>query len=117
MKEDMLVKARYKDGPEDAWFDVILTDDQRMYDKASGQEITRTDLQFKADEDADEIIDMETEWEEYRRERLRETLHRQATYLAWQARQYDKGQAPKIRVDVRDILYRQMMKSKEQTDE
>ena len=31
MKEDMLVKARYKDAPENEWFDVILTDDQRMY--------------------------------------------------------------------------------------
>lgn len=84
MKEDMLVKARYKDAPEDEWFDVILTDDQRMYDKATGKEITRTDLQFKADDDS-EIIDMEEEWDEYRREKLREVLHRQARYLARQA--------------------------------
>ena len=108
MKEDMLVKARYKDGPEDAWFEVLLTDDQRMYDKATGQEITRTDLQFKADDDA-EIIDMEEEWENYRREKLREVLHQQARYLAWQCRQYEKGEAPKIHVDVRDIIYKQMM--------
>lgn len=88
MKEDMLVLARYKDAPEDEWFEVLLTDDQRMYDKATGKEITRTDLQFKADKDADEIIDMEEEWEEYRREKLREDLHRQALYLARQARKY-----------------------------
>ena len=83
MKEDMLVKARYKNAPEDEWFEVLLTDDQRMYDKATGQEITRTDLQFKADDDS-EIIDMEEEWEEYRREKLREVLHQQARYLAKQ---------------------------------
>lgn len=87
MKEDMLVKARYKDAPEDEWFDVLLTDDQRMYDKKTGQEITRTDLQFKADDDA-EIIDMEEEWESYRREKLREVLHQQARYLAKQAMSY-----------------------------
>ena len=85
MKEDMLVKARFKGAPEDEWFDVLLTDDRRMYDKATGQEITRTDLQFKADEDSDEIIDMEDEWEEYRSEKVRETLHYQARYLAKQA--------------------------------
>lgn len=84
MKEDMLVKARFKDAPEDEWFEVLLTEDQRMYDKATGQEITRTDLQFKADDDAEEIIDMEKEWEEYRREKLREVLHWQARYLAKQ---------------------------------
>ena len=88
MKEDMLVLARYKDAPEDEWFEVLLTDDQRMYDKKTGKEITRTDLQFKADKDADEIIDMEEEWEEYRREKLRETLHKQALYLARQVRKY-----------------------------
>lgn len=90
MKEDMLVKARYKDAPEDEWFDVILTDDQRMYEKATGKEITRTDLQFKADKDADEVIDMEEEWEEYRTEMLRKDLRRQATYLARQALGYNK---------------------------
>ncbi len=87
MKEDMLVKARYKDAPEDEWFEVLLTDDQRMYDKATGQEITRTDLQFKADDDS-EIIDMETEWEEYRHEKIREALHEQARYLAKQVNYY-----------------------------
>ena len=87
MKEDMLVKARYKDAPEDEWFEVLLTDDQRMYDKATGQEITRTDLQFNADDDS-EIIDMEEEWEEYRREKLREVLHKQARYLAKQVASY-----------------------------
>lgn len=85
MKEDMLVKARYKDAPEDEWFDVILTDDQRMYEKETGKEITRTDLLFKADADADEIVDMDKEWEEYRMEKLREVLHQQARYLARQA--------------------------------
>ena len=109
MKEDMLVKARYKDAPEDEWFDVILTDDQRMYEKATGKEILRTDLQFKADDKSEDIIDMEKEWEEYRREKLRETLHRQASYLAWQCRQYEKGEAPKVHVDIRDIIYKQMM--------
>ena len=113
MKEDMLVKARYKDAPEDEWFEVLLTDDQRMYDKKTGKEITRTDLQFKADDNAEEIIDMEDEWEEYRREELRKFLHEQATYLAWQCRQYDKGEAPKVHVDVRNILYRQRVKELE----
>lgn len=89
MKEDMLVKARFKDAPEDEWFEVLLTDDQRMYDKATGKEITRTDLQFKADDDS-EIIDMEEEWEEYRMEKLREDLHRQARYLARQVASYYK---------------------------
>ena len=109
MKEDMLVKARYKDAPENEWFDVILTDDQRMYEKATGKEITRTDILFKEDDDSDEIIDMDKEWEEYRMEKLREVLHQQARYLAWRAGQYEKGEAPKIHVDVREILYRQMM--------
>lgn len=86
----MLVKARYKDGPEDGWFDVLLTDDQRMYDKETGKEITRTDLQFKTDEDSTDIIDMEDEWEEYRREKLRDMLHEQARYLAKQAAKYDE---------------------------
>ena len=84
MEEEMLVKARYKDSPENEWFDVVLTDDQRMYEKATGKEITRTDLLFKADNDADEIIDMDKEWEEYRRENLREVLHQQARYLTKQ---------------------------------
>ena len=88
MKEDMLVKARYKNAPEDEWFDVLLTDDQRMYDKKTGQEITRTDLQFKADDDSDEIIDMEDEWEEYRMEKARDALHDQARRLAKQALSY-----------------------------
>lgn len=83
MKEDMLVKARFKDAPEDSWFEVLLTDDQRMIDKATGQEITRTDLLFKADDDTDEIIDMEAEWETYRLEKLRERLHDEALYLAF----------------------------------
>lgn len=84
----MLVKAQYKDAPGSEWFDVLLTDDQRMIDKATGKEITRTDLLFKADDGSDEIIDMDAEWEEYRRERVREILHEQATYLARQARYY-----------------------------
>lgn len=92
MKEDMLVKARYKDGPENEWFDVILTDDQRMYDKVTGQEITRTDLQFKADENAEDIIDMETEWEEYRAEKVRDILHESARFLANQVKSYYKNQ-------------------------
>ncbi len=87
MKEDMLVKARYKDGTGNEWFKVLHTANQRMYDKATGQEITRTDLQFKADDDS-EIIDMEEEWEEYRREKLREVLHKHARYLAKQVASY-----------------------------
>lgn len=83
----MLVKARYKDAPEDEWFEVLLTDDQKMFDKKTGKEITRTDLQFKADDDS-EIIDMEEEWEEYRMEKLREILHDQARYLAKQVMSY-----------------------------
>lgn len=90
MKEDMLVKARYKDAPEDEWFDVLLTDDQRMYDKKTGQEITRTDLQFKADDDSDEIIDMETEWEEYRSEKVRNILHESGRRLIRQLAYYDE---------------------------
>ena len=70
MEEDMLVMARYKDAPENEWFDVLLSGDQRMYEKATGKEITRTDLLFKANDDADEIIDMDAEWEEYKREKL-----------------------------------------------
>lgn len=84
MKEDMLVKARYKDAPEDEWFEVVLTDDQRMYEKATGKEITRTDLLFKADDDADEIIDMDKEWEDYRRDKIQEIFHRNARFLARQ---------------------------------
>ena len=87
MKEDMLVKARYKDAPEDSWFEVLLTDDQRMIDKATGKEITRTDLLFKADDDTDEIIDMEAEWDEYKTEKIRTRLHDQALYLAFTARE------------------------------
>lgn len=90
MKEDMLVKARYKDAPENEWFDALLTDDQRMYDKKTGQEITRTDLQFKADDDSDEIIDMETEWEEYRSEKVRNILHESARRLIRQLAYYDE---------------------------
>ena len=89
MKKDMFVKARYKGAPENEWFDVLLTDDQKMYDKATGQEITRADLQFKADDNS-EIIDMEEEWEGYRREKLREALHEQARYLAKQVSYYNE---------------------------
>ena len=118
MKEDMLVKARYKDAPENEWFDVVLTDDQRMYEKATGKEITRTDLLFKADDNSEEIIDMDKEWEEYRREKLRDVLHQQASYLAWQVRKYNDGEPPKIHVDVRDVLYQQMIrKANDQANE
>ena len=54
----MLVKARFKDAPEDEWFEVLLTGDHRMYRKDNRQEITRTDLLFKT-EDSDDLIDME----------------------------------------------------------
>lgn len=94
MKEDMLVKGRYKDSPENEWFDVLLTDDQRMYKKDTGEEIKRTDMIFKADDDSDELIDMEDEWENYRRDKLKEALHQQARYLAKQVMSYyekDKG--------------------------
>jgi hypothetical protein len=90
MKEDMLVKARYKDAPEDEWFEVVLTDDQRMYEKATGKEITRTDLLFKADDEADEIIDMDKEWEDYRRDKIQEIFHRNARFLARQYFSYFK---------------------------
>lgn len=86
----MLVKARFKDGPEDEWFDVLLTNDHRMFRKDNRQEITRTDLLFKADEDDEEVIDMEKEWEDYRTEKLRDWLHDQALYLAKQVRYYDE---------------------------
>ena len=89
MKEDMLVKARYKDAPEDEWFEVLLTDDQRMYEKATGKEILRTDLQFKADDDSEEIIDMEDEWEDYKRDKVQELLHQNARYLIRQLKHYD----------------------------
>jgi hypothetical protein len=108
MKEDMLVRARYKDAPENEWFDVLLTDDQRMYEKATGKEITRTDLLFKANDDADEIIDMDAEWEEYKHEKLLDTLHMQASYLARQALRYAKGEEPKVHVEIAETLYRQM---------
>ena len=87
MKEDMLVLARYKDAPEDEWFEVLLTDDHRMIDAKSRKEITRTDMQFMPIEGGD-VIDMEDEWEDYRMERLREDLHDNALYLAEQARSY-----------------------------
>lgn len=90
MKEDMLVKARYKDGPKDEWFEVLLTDDQRMYEKATGKEILRTDLQFKADDDSDEIIDMEDEWEDYRHDKVMKLFHKCARYLAKQVEAYNK---------------------------
>lgn len=84
MKEDMLVKGRYKDAPENEWFDVLLTDDQRMYEKSTGKEILRTDLQFKADDSSEDIIDMEKEWEEYKRDKLRDILHVTARRLVKQ---------------------------------
>lgn len=77
----MLVKARFKDAPEDEWFEVLLTGDHRMYRKDNRQEITRTDLLFKT-EDSDDLIDMEQEWEEYKLEKLRDDLHKQARYLS-----------------------------------
>jgi len=85
----MLVKARYKDAPEDDWFEVLLTEDHRMIDAKSRKEITRTDMQFMPIEGGD-VIDMEDEWEDYRMERLREDLHDNALYLAKQARSYKK---------------------------
>ena len=85
----MLVKARFKDAPEDDWFEVLLTEDHRMIDAKSKREIERTDMQFMPIDGGD-IIDMEDEWEEYRMERLREDLHDNALYLAEQARTYNK---------------------------
>ena len=102
----MLVKARYKDAPEDEWFEVLLTDDQRMIDKATGREITRTDLQFKADDDS-EIIDMEEEWEEYRRERLREWLHDMALLLSEQIERRRNGEEHHVHVNLRNPIYHQ----------
>ena len=99
MKEDMLVKARFKDEPESEWFDVLLTDDHRMLRKDTMVEITRTDLLFKADDDSDEIIDMDKEWEEYRAEKVRDSLHDRALYLAKQAMSYyekEKEETPTV---------------------
>lgn len=101
MKEDMLVKARYKDAPEDEWFEVLLTEDHRMLKKENGEEITRTDLLFKPLDGEDDIVDMEKEWEEYRRETLRDALHQQAAYLARQYEAYQEGEAPKFRFNGR----------------
>ena len=89
MQEDMLVLAKYKDEPESDWFEMLLTDDQRMIEKATGKEITRTDLLFKSDEDS-EVIDMEQEWEEYRSDKIKDILHWSARYLAKQVASYNK---------------------------
>ena len=86
MKEDMLVLARYKDAPEDSWFEVLLTDNQKVLEKVTRKEITRTDLLFKADKDSEEVIDMEAEWEDYKLEKFRDLLHDQALYLAFTSR-------------------------------
>ena len=104
MKEDMLVKARYKNAPDDEWFDVLLTDDQRMYEKTTGKEITRTDLQFKAYDGSEDIIDMEDEWEKYRRERILDRLHEQASYLAWQWRRQEDGEPVRVHVNIMDFF-------------
>ena len=89
MQEDMLVLAKYKDAPDSDWFEMLLTDDQRMIEKATGKEITRTDLLFKSDEDS-EIIDMEQEWEEYRSDKIKDILHTSARFLARQVAYYNK---------------------------
>ena len=88
MEKDMIVQAHYKDAPENEWFDVLLTEDHRMYRKDTREEITRTDLQFRADEDDTDIIDMEEEWERLKMEDLRWDLHDNALFLAEQARKY-----------------------------
>ena len=90
MQEDMLVLAKYKDATEDDWFEVFLTDDQKMIEKETGKEITRTDLLFKADKDTDEIIDMEEEWEDYKHDKVQEILHQNARYLYKQIEYYNK---------------------------
>ena len=102
MEENMIVLARFKDATEDDWFEVLLDDNQRMYKKETGEEITRTDLLFKGDDD--EIIDMEKEWEEYRREKLRDRLHAQASYLAWQTRMNQEGTPPKVQFNLADFF-------------
>ena len=83
MEKDMLVKARYKDAPEDEWFDVLLAKNKKMYEKATGKEIVRTDL-FLDPRDGSGIVDMEKEWNEYRREKLLEAFQSQASFLAKQ---------------------------------
>ena len=90
MQEDMLVLAKYKDAPDSDWFEMFLTDDQKMIEKETGKEITRTDLLFKADKDTDEIIDMEEEWEDYKHDKVQEILHQSARYLIRQLKHYDK---------------------------
>lgn len=87
----MIVKARYKDEEPENWFDVELTDDQRMIDVATKTEITRTDLLFKGD--GDEIIDMDEEWADYRHEMMLADFHEQARYLARQHEYYNEKYA------------------------
>ena len=83
-KKDTQIKVRFKTSGEDDWFDAKLTEDHRLYRTGSMEEIVRTDLYLKALDD-DEIVDLEEELENYRRELLQERLHIIARYLAKQA--------------------------------
>ena len=69
---------------EDDWFSAKFTDDYRLYRTDTMEEITRTDLYLKTEDD-DEVVDLEEELENYRRELLQERLHYLARYLAKQA--------------------------------
>ena len=98
----MLVKARYKDVVPEEWFDVELTDDQKMIDVATGTEIKRTDLLIKSNENED-VIDMEEEWENYRSDMIQEDMRLAGKYLLWQMQQYSKGEPAEIPLD---LVYR-----------
>ena len=99
----MIVQARYKDVEPEFWFDVELTDDQRMIDVATGQEIKKTNLLFRADDEGS-IIDMQQEWEDYKQEQVHKTLRMQARYLLEQLKDYDEGIYPKLRFNGRYFI-------------
>ena len=105
MKEDMIVKGRYKDSPENEWFDVLLTDDQRMYMKDTGEEIKRTDMVFKPiDDDSNEVIDMEEEWIKYKQKKLKNVLDSLRRYLIEQWKDYNQDIYPKFRFNGRYFI-------------
>ena len=83
-KNDTKVQVRFKTSGEDDWFSAKFTDDNRLYRTDTLEEITRTDLYLKTEDD-DEVVDLEEELENYRRELLQERLHYLARYLVKQA--------------------------------
>ena len=106
----MLVKARYKDVVPEEWFDVELTDDQKMIDVATGTEIKRTDLLIKSNENED-VIDMEEEWENYRSDMIQEDMRLAGKYLLWQMQQYSKGESAEIPHDLVYRIYAEQLKN------